>query len=242
MYDTRFKGSFKAVPIYVYKPCSIRKRTLGSISCNTTTSRPLRLIPSQLSAFGVTPGLRLANKAIAPHWSSSYPEYLSSGQNQEEQQRVVWSRLHSHRANLASRLKKQKERYLALRQELNPRMTQVESSHEPLFCDRTSCQRLPCQNQELSLQTLLQQPALVWSLPLQTPQHCRSLESSTSTTQVVWQVFQTQSWPWTTPVSLLWILLPVQTTRALPLPLHSPLHHPWGGGYVGPPKMAACYK
>ena len=59
MYDTRFKGSFKAVPIYVYKPRSIRKRTLGSISCNTTTSRSLRLIPSQLSTFGVTPGLRL---------------------------------------------------------------------------------------------------------------------------------------------------------------------------------------
>ena len=38
---------------------SIRKRTLGSISCNTTTSRPLRLIPSQLSTFGVIPGLRL---------------------------------------------------------------------------------------------------------------------------------------------------------------------------------------
>ena len=45
MYNTRFKGSFKAVPIYVYKPRSIRKQTLGSISCNTTTSRPLRLIP-----------------------------------------------------------------------------------------------------------------------------------------------------------------------------------------------------
>ena len=62
MYNTRFKGSFKAVPICVYKPRSIRKRTLGSISCNTTTYRPLRPIPSQLSAFGVSPGLRLVTK------------------------------------------------------------------------------------------------------------------------------------------------------------------------------------
>ena len=76
------------------------------------------------------------HKAIAPHWSLSYTEYLSSDQDQEEQRRVVWSRLHSHQANLASRLSKQKERYLALRQELNPRTTQVESSHRPLFCDR----------------------------------------------------------------------------------------------------------
>ena len=135
MYDTRLKGSFKVVPLYVYKSCSIRKWTLGSISCNTTTSHPLRPIPFQLSTFGVTPGLRLVIKAIAPHWSSSYPKYLSLNQDPEEQQRVVWSRLHSHWANLASRLSKQKEQYLTLHQELNPWTTWVESSHEPLFCD-----------------------------------------------------------------------------------------------------------
>ena len=67
MYDTKFKGSFKDVPIYVYKLRSIRKRTLGSISCNTTTYRSLRLIPYQLSAFGVTPGLRI----IINNYSSS---------------------------------------------------------------------------------------------------------------------------------------------------------------------------
>ena len=50
--------------------------------------------------------------------------------------RVVWNRLHNHRANLASRLSKQKEQYLALRQELNPRMTQAKSHHEPLFRDK----------------------------------------------------------------------------------------------------------
>ena len=48
---------------------------------------------------------------------------------------LVWNRLHNHRANLASQLLKQKERYLALRQELNPRTTQAESRHEPLFHD-----------------------------------------------------------------------------------------------------------
>ena len=36
---------------------------------------------------------------------------------------------------MAKRLSKEKERYLAARQELNPRSTQVESSHKPLFCD-----------------------------------------------------------------------------------------------------------
>ena len=135
MYDTRFKGSFKAVPIYVYKPRSFRKRTLGSISCNTTTYRPLRPIPSQLSAFGVSPGLRLVIKAIAPHWSSSYPEYLSSDQDKEEQQRVVWSRLHRHRANLANRLTSTRDKYFAARRALNPRTTQAESSHDPLYRD-----------------------------------------------------------------------------------------------------------
>ena len=59
MYDTRFKGSFKVIPMFVYKPRSIRKRTLGLISCKTTTSRSLRPILLKLSAFGVTPGLRL---------------------------------------------------------------------------------------------------------------------------------------------------------------------------------------
>ena len=34
-----------------------------------------------------------------------------------------------------SRLSKQKEHYLALHQELNPRTTQVESHHKPLFRD-----------------------------------------------------------------------------------------------------------
>ena len=65
----------------------------------------------------------------------SYPEYLSPNQEQEEQRRVVWSRLYSHQANLAKRLSKQKECYLALRQELNPKTTQVESSHGLLSRD-----------------------------------------------------------------------------------------------------------
>ena len=72
---------------------------------------------------------------IAPHWSSSYPEYLSQNQTPEEQQSVVWSRLHSHRTNVAKRLSKERERYLAVRRELNPRTTQAESSHEPLSRD-----------------------------------------------------------------------------------------------------------
>ena len=72
---------------------------------------------------------------IGPHWPSSYPEYLSPYQGKDEQRRIVWARLLGQRSNLASRLSKQNERYQALRQELNPRTTQVESSHDPLYCD-----------------------------------------------------------------------------------------------------------
>ena len=141
MYDTRFKGSFKAIPIYVYKPRSIRKRTLGSISCNTTTScslwpTSLNWVPLELlqdsDSLSVT---------IGPHWPSSYPEYLSPYQDKDEQRRVVWARLLSQRSNLAGRLSESKAHYLALRQELNPRTTQVESSHDPLYCDIAACSR-----------------------------------------------------------------------------------------------------
>ena len=89
-------------------------------------------------------------KTIAPHWSSSYPKYLSPVQGQEEQQRVVCDRLHSHRANLAKRLSTTKERYLAARRELNPKATQAESSHDLLYRDKNvpicgiSCTVLAC--------------------------------------------------------------------------------------------------
>ena len=135
MYDTGFKGSFKAVPIYVYKPRSIRKRTLGSISCNTTTSRPLRPIPPSTEYPWSNSGTQTPYKAIAPHWSSSYPDYLSLDQDEGEQRRIVWSRLHDHRANLVNRLTRTRDRYYEARRALNPRTTQVESSHDPLYRD-----------------------------------------------------------------------------------------------------------
>ena len=72
---------------------------------------------------------------IGPHWPSSYPEYLSPYQGKDEQRRIVWARLTSQRSSLAKSLKEQKERYKALRRELNPRTTQVESSHDPLYRD-----------------------------------------------------------------------------------------------------------
>ena len=74
-------------------------------------------------------------RSIGPHWPSSYPEYLSPHQDKDEQRRIVWARLLSQRTKLASRLSKQNQRYQALRQELNPRTTQVESSHDPLYRD-----------------------------------------------------------------------------------------------------------
>ena len=73
--------------------------------------------------------------AIGPHWPSSYPEYLSPHQDKDEQRRIVWARLISQRSNLAKSLSKQKEHYQALHRKLNPRTTQVESSHNPLYRD-----------------------------------------------------------------------------------------------------------
>ena len=133
----KVRAELQSYRIYVYKPCSIRKRTLGSISCNTTTSRslrptPLNWVPSELLQDS---GSSLAT--IGPHWPSSYPEYLSPHQDKDEQWRIVWARLTSQRSNLAKSLSKQNEQYRALSQELNPRTTQVESSHDPLYHDRT---------------------------------------------------------------------------------------------------------
>ena len=72
---------------------------------------------------------------IGSHWPSSYPEYLSPHQDKDEQRRVVWARLLSQRSKLAERLSETNAHYLALRQELNPRTTQVESSHDSLYRD-----------------------------------------------------------------------------------------------------------
>ena len=55
--------------------------------------------------------------------------------DKEGQQRVVWARLRGLCSNLADRLSTQKEQYLALCRELNPKTTQVESSHDPLYRD-----------------------------------------------------------------------------------------------------------
>ena len=75
------------------------------------------------------------HKAIAPHWSSSYPDYLSLDQTEGEQRRIVWLSLHDHRASLANRLARTRDRYLEARQALNARTTQVESSHDLLYRD-----------------------------------------------------------------------------------------------------------
>ena len=136
MYNTRFKGSFKAVPLYVYKPCSIRQQTLGSIS---RIYYNILFTPTDLPSteyLWSSSRTQTCYKTIAPHWSLSYPEYLSLIQDKQEQQRVVWTRLWGLRSNRAERLSEQKKHYLALHQELNPRTTQVESSHDPLYCDR----------------------------------------------------------------------------------------------------------
>ena len=83
-----------------------------------------------------------SSATIGPHWPSSYPEYLSPHQDKDEQRRIVWTRLQSQCSNLARRLSKQNKRYQALRQELNPRTTQVESSHDPLYRDISTMVRV----------------------------------------------------------------------------------------------------
>ena len=60
---------------------------------------------------------------------------MSFDQDKEEQRRVIWSRLHNHRASLANRLISTRDKYLAARRALNPRTTQAESSHDPLYRD-----------------------------------------------------------------------------------------------------------
>ena len=136
MYDTRFKGSFKAVSTYVYKLCSFRKRTLGSISCIYYNISSTQTDPLSTEYLWSNSRTQTCHTTIAPHWSPSYPNYLSPDQDKGEQRRIVWSRLHNHRANLANRLARTRDRYLEACRALNPRTTQVESSHNPLYRDR----------------------------------------------------------------------------------------------------------
>ena len=119
------------------------KRTLGSISCNPTTYRSLRPIPLNWVPSELLQGSDSILVTIAPHWSSTYPEYLNQNQTPEEQWNVVWSRLRDHRAIVAKQLSREKERYLAACRELNPRTTQAESSQEPLSLDNNRLQCLP---------------------------------------------------------------------------------------------------
>ena len=136
-FDVRYRvqAELQSCRVYVYKLRSIRKRTLGSISCNTTTSRPLRPIPLSWVPLELLQDSDSSSVTIGPHWPSSYPEFLSPRQDKSEQQRVVWARLQSQQSNLAKSLREQKERYEALCRELNPRTTQAESSHDPLYRD-----------------------------------------------------------------------------------------------------------
>ena len=115
------------------KPCSKEKRTLGSISCITTTFRSLRPISIQLCSFGVAPGHRLV-----PYNYSSSPELILSQLlvptwGEDTQRAVVWTRLREHHKLAYRSLAKINEQFLTLCQE--QQLTQVKSSHEPLSCD-----------------------------------------------------------------------------------------------------------
>ena len=75
------------------------------------------------------------SSTIAPHLSSSYPDYLSPVWDENTQRAVVWSRLQEHRKLANRSLQKINERYKALRQE---QQTQVESRHESSSRDTTA--------------------------------------------------------------------------------------------------------
>ena len=75
-----------------------------------------------------------SSPTIAPHQSSSYPEYLSPTWDKKTQQAVVWTRLHRHCKLARQSLTEIGERYKALRQEQS---TRVESRHKPSSRDNT---------------------------------------------------------------------------------------------------------
>ena len=68
-----------------------------------------------------------SHSTIAPHWSSSYPDYLSPSWDEDTQQTVVWARLREHRKLAQQGLAEVRERYNALHQEQQAR---VELRHE----------------------------------------------------------------------------------------------------------------
>ena len=88
---------------------------------------------SQLSALELLQDSDSSQETIGPHWASSFPEYLSTDWDKDEQCRVVWSRLQNIRTLANQKPSKTTERYHALRQEYQK--TQVDSSREPLFRD-----------------------------------------------------------------------------------------------------------
>ena len=239
------KGSFKAVPIYVYKLRSIRKQTLGSISCNTTTTCTLRPIPSQLSTFGVIQRLRLIHTTITPHWSSSYPEYLSLHQDQEEQQRIVWSRLRDHRANLAKRLSSTRERYLAARQELNPKSSQATDRCSVTVKDMNLWDLLPfgfgihhasmsCKDRRLvegpssdgHIQVLVCTAMLAWGINL--PTHTVVIKGTQIYNPEKGRCSDLPAWLGLKASFMAWL------SMASASKCQCPSHHPW------PPRALAC--
>ena len=75
-YGIGFKGSFKVNPINVYKPCSNRRRTLGSISCINYNLSITPTNPTQLHAFGAAPGCRLVTYNYVSSQESLLPKLL----------------------------------------------------------------------------------------------------------------------------------------------------------------------
>ena len=88
---------------------------------------------TQLCAFRVAQDTDSSIATIAPHWSSSYPEYLSPTWDENMQRAVIWMRVQEHHKLANQSLSKQTERYHALHQEFQK--TQAKSSHKLLSRD-----------------------------------------------------------------------------------------------------------
>ena len=99
----------------------------------TTTFHSLWPISIWLCALESLQDTDLSLSTIAPHQSSSYPDYLSLTWDEDTQIAVVWTRLHEHHKLANHSLAKINKHFTALCQEVQ--QTQAESSHEPLSCD-----------------------------------------------------------------------------------------------------------
>ena len=119
-------GSWLPLP---YQKANLRFNFLYHYNLLSTQTDLLNCVPLELLQ-----DTDLSISTIAPHWSSSYPEYFSPDWDKDTQWAVVWTRLQELWHKLANwSLATVNERLLALHQE--QQLTQAKSSHKLLSGD-----------------------------------------------------------------------------------------------------------